>query len=168
MATDTENNYVERKTVSDKAGWLRTAVAFANSAPIGAPAVLFVGMNNDGTFQQVVADHDWEKQQKTVSQELNRAYPPIFSVFKIVRDNDTGQCLAVIIPGSAERPHFTGKSYVRLGPETQEASENQFNTLIAERSNKAYRIMEWIGRQVSTAWFEHGMLAPHPATPEGL
>ena len=28
--TDTENNFIERKTVADTRGWLETAVAFAN------------------------------------------------------------------------------------------------------------------------------------------
>src|SRR5260370_692493 len=115
MCTDTENNFVERKTVRDKKGWLHTAVAFANSTPIGAPAVLFVGLNNDGAFETVAADHDWEKQQVTVTQELNRAYPPISFVQKIVHGNVAGQCLAVIIWGSPERPHFSGKSYIRKG-----------------------------------------------------
>jgi hypothetical protein len=44
MRRDTENSFVERKTVSDKRGWLHAAVAFANSVPIDYPAVLFVGV----------------------------------------------------------------------------------------------------------------------------
>jgi hypothetical protein len=32
--TDTEDHFTERKSKSDKGGWLRTTVAFANSTPI--------------------------------------------------------------------------------------------------------------------------------------
>jgi predicted HTH transcriptional regulator len=48
--TDTENNFIERKSVSDKGAWLQTAVAFANSCPVGFPGVLYVGVNDDGTI----------------------------------------------------------------------------------------------------------------------
>jgi len=164
MRTDTESNFVERKTVHNTKGWLRTAVAFANSAPIGAPAVLFVGVNNDGTFENVASDYDWEKLQKTITQELNRAYPWIYSVQKIVNGDQGGQCLAVIIWGSPERPHFTGKSYIRKGPETTEASDREFDALIAERSSKAYEIRKWIGEQIVVAQFVQGMLTPQPVT----
>jgi predicted HTH transcriptional regulator len=131
MRTDTENNFAERKTVSDKRGWLHTAVAFANSIPLDYPAVLFVGVNNDGTLENVPPDHDWEKQQKTVTSELGRAYPPIYCLAKILRDQGR-EFLAVIIPGSSQRPHFTGKAYVRVGPQTKEASEEQFENLIRQ------------------------------------
>jgi len=151
MRRDTENNFVERKTVSDKRGWLHTAVAFANSTPIDYPAVLFVGVNNDGTLQSVPPDHDWEKQQKTVTEVLSRAYPALYYLPKILRDAGR-EFLAVIIPGSPLRPHFTGKSYIRVGPETKEASEQQFNNLIAERSSKVYEILKWKGKMVSAMW----------------
>src|SRR6266700_7682873 len=108
MRTDIENSFVERKTVRDKGGWLRTAVAFANSTPIDYPAVLFVGINDDGTLETVPPNHDWEKQQKTVTEELSRAYPPLYFLPKILRDAGK-EFLAVIIPGSSLRPHFTGK-----------------------------------------------------------
>src|SRR5260370_19228688 len=37
----TEHDFVERKPRSAKGDWLQAAVAFANSAPIGWPAVVF-------------------------------------------------------------------------------------------------------------------------------
>jgi predicted HTH transcriptional regulator len=149
MRRDTENSFVERKTVSDKRGWLHTAVAFANSVPIDYPAVLFVGINDDGTLQQVAPDHDWERQQKTVNEELNRAYPPLYVLPKIIRDEQGREFLAVIVPGSPQRPHFTGKAYIRVGPETKEASEEQFDNLIVQRSSKVYEILKWKGKTVT-------------------
>lgn len=159
MRLDTENNFVERKTVSDKRGWLHTAVAFANSVPIDYPAVLFVGVNNDGTLENVKLNHDWEKQQKTVSEELSRAYPPLYFLPKTLRDEQNREYLAVIVPGSAQRPHFTGKSYVRVGPETKEASEDQFENLIAQRLSKVYEILKWKQRMVTV---DHMIRTPVP------
>jgi hypothetical protein len=148
MRKDTESNFVERKTVKNKGGWLRTAVAFANSAPVDYPAVLFVGVNDDGTLENVPPDHDWESQQKTVTAELSRAYPPLYYLPKMLRDQGR-EFLAVIIPGSRERPHFTGKAYIRVGPETIEASDEQFENLIAQRSSKIYEILKWKGKTVT-------------------
>jgi hypothetical protein len=34
-----EDNFIERKPVKDTRGWLHTAVAFANSCPVGYPGV---------------------------------------------------------------------------------------------------------------------------------
>lgn len=41
--SNTEDNFVERKRFSDDRQWLRTAVAFANSCPIGYPGILSSG-----------------------------------------------------------------------------------------------------------------------------
>jgi predicted HTH transcriptional regulator len=154
MRRDTENNFVERKTVSDKEGWLRTAVAFANSVPIEYPAVLFVGVKDDGELENVAANFDWEKLQKTVAEQMGRAYPPLHFLPKMLRV-DTSEFLAVIIPGSSERPHFAGKAYIRVGPETKEASDGQFDILVAQRLSKVYEIQKWKGKRVSVETMRH-------------
>jgi predicted HTH transcriptional regulator len=46
---NTEDGTVERKTASDYRDCLKTAVAFSNSMPVGDPAIIFVGVGNDGT-----------------------------------------------------------------------------------------------------------------------
>jgi hypothetical protein len=79
---------------------------------------------------------------------MEDAYPPIFYVTKILNHGD-GQCLAVVIPGSGDRPHFAGPSYVRVGSENRVASESQFDSLIAERQSKPYEILRWSGKQVT-------------------
>jgi hypothetical protein len=38
-----EDHFIERKTTSDLNDCVKTVVAFANSAPIGMPCVLYVG-----------------------------------------------------------------------------------------------------------------------------
>lgn len=137
---------MERKTASDKRGWLRTAVAFANSVPVGYPAVLFIGVRDDGTV--AVEPHtNLEKLQKTFSEVVKPAYPPISYFPRVLTDN-ANQFLAVIVPGSPGRPHFAGQSYVRVGPESRNASEAQFESLIAQRQSKAYAISEWIDKTI--------------------
>jgi hypothetical protein len=145
--TDTENNFIERKTASDNRGWLETAVGFANSCPIGFPGVLFIGVNNDGTIQLHKEPVNFEKLQKTVSNRIGEAWPPIFCLPKTLKKNDA-EFLAVLVPGSPLRPHFSGHSYVRVGPETRKASEKQFDEMIAQRSSKVRMLQQLIGETV--------------------
>jgi predicted HTH transcriptional regulator len=53
-----EDHLVERKTAKDDKDWKRTAVAFANSVPIGLPAVLYIGVTDDGEIQTPQANLD--------------------------------------------------------------------------------------------------------------
>jgi hypothetical protein len=144
---DTENSFVERKTTSDHRGWLKTAVAFANSCPIGYPGVLFVGVNNDGTIQRHDKPPDFEKLQKSVTDKFNDAWPPIYHYSKTLRKDDA-EFLAVVVPGSEQRPHFSGHAYVRVGPETRQASEDAYDQLIAQRSSKVRALHKLIGKTV--------------------
>jgi hypothetical protein len=63
------------------------------------------------------------------------------------------ECVAVIVPGSANRPHFAGRAYVRNGTETNDASEQQFDRLIADRTSRGYFIRQWLQRQVTVIVF---------------
>jgi predicted HTH transcriptional regulator len=139
-----EDNFVERKTSSDTKGWLKTTIAFANSVPEGYPGILFIGVKNDGTIEGTA---NLETVQKTYNEVISAAYPPIFVLPKVISDQGK-QFLAVLVPGSPLRPHFAGKAYVRNGPETREASEEQYATLIASRNSKANEILKWKGKPV--------------------
>ena len=57
--------------------------------------------------------------------------------------------LAVVIPGSPNRPHFAGPSYVRDGSVTRVASPQQFDLLVAERESKAYELRRWLGKTIT-------------------
>ena len=46
--TNFEDAFVERKSTGDTKDLLKTAVAFANSTPIGYPAILFYGVTDKG------------------------------------------------------------------------------------------------------------------------
>ena len=143
----TERDFVERKPRGAKGDWLQTAVAFANSVPIGWPAVLFVGVDDNGNPQQ--GPEKLEDLAKSVSDVLEQCYPPIYRHVVPLHLDTTGACLAVVIPGSQSRPHFAGKSYVRLGPQNTPASDEQFQKLIAERSSVTYEIRKHIGEKVT-------------------
>jgi len=68
--SDTENNFIERKTAKDHDGWLKTAVAFANSCPVGQPGILYVNVDNSGEVIPQPADYDFEKLQKSISKRI--------------------------------------------------------------------------------------------------
>ena len=72
-----EDYFVERKSLGDSKDWLKTAVAFANSAPISFPCVLYLGVRNDGTPEPQAADSNLEKLQSTFAEEVKVAYPQI-------------------------------------------------------------------------------------------
>jgi hypothetical protein len=153
--TDTENNFIERKSISDKGGWLQTAVAFANSCPVGFPGVLFVGVDNHGTIQRQKAVN-FEDLQKSISDVIANAWPAIYILTKTLK-KDGFEFAAVIIPGSPLRPHFSGQAYVRVGPQTMPASETQFDELIAQRSSKFRALQKLIGQTVY--WQQFGPMA---------
>lgn len=142
----TEDAFVERKLFSDSGDWLKTAVAFANSAPVGYPAVLFIGVKNDGTPEDRA--ENIESVMKSFDKKVSRVYPKIYYLPKAL--NVCGkEVLAIMIPGSTDRPHFAGPAYVRVGSESRAASEKEFQRLIASRNSKAREILRWSNKLVS-------------------
>jgi hypothetical protein len=141
-----EDHMVERKTVKDEKDWKRPAVAFANSAPIGYPAVLYIGVRDNGEIE--TPQKDLEEVAKKFNSQMQKVYPRIAYVPKVI-SSDGRQAIAVIVPGSESRPHFAGPAYVRRGPESVDSSEEQFRELIAERNSKAALIMQWKGKNVT-------------------
>jgi hypothetical protein len=141
-----EDHLVERKTAKDEKDWKKTAVAFANSAPVGLPAVLYIAVRNNGEIETPQPDLD--DIQKKFNRQMERVYPRIAYVPKIITENGR-QALAIIITGSELRPHFAGLSYVRRGSESIESSEEQFEELIASRTAKCREILKWKGKPVT-------------------
>jgi len=141
-----EDNFVERKTSGDSKDWLKTIVAFANSTPVGYPAVLYIGVKDDGTPEENPVNLD--SLQKTFSEKIKQAYPPIYYLMKILHVGGK-QVLAVVVPGSEQRPHFAGQAFIRKGSETVGGSDEQFANLIAMRNSKAYEILKWKGKTIT-------------------
>jgi hypothetical protein len=121
-------------------------VAFANSTPTGSIAVLFIGVTNAGKIQE--PQQDLDTVQKTLNRELEKAYPPIECMPQIIH-KDSRQALAVIVPSSSNKPHFSGPSYIRRGSETFTASEKEFSELVARRNSVVEKILEYKGKSVT-------------------
>jgi predicted HTH transcriptional regulator len=137
--TNIEDATVERKTMSDWRDWVKAAVAFSNSLPVDDPGIIYIGVYNDGRIEDKgISESTVDK----VSGELSNAYPPIAPQI-LVREKEGKKFIAVIVRGSPDKPHFAGKSYVRNGTQSVPASDTQFDELIATRTSKARRILEW-------------------------
>ena len=60
----------------------------------------------------------------------------------------------MIVIGSELRPHFAGPAYVRRGSESIDATQEQLDLLIAQRSSKVYRLAQNIDQPMTlnTKW----------------
>jgi hypothetical protein len=141
-----EDHLVERKVVKDDKDWKKTAVAFANSVPVGLPAVLYIGVRDNGEIE--TPQHNLDEAEKKFNRQMEKVYPRIAYVPKVISDNGR-QALAVVIPGSELRPHFAGLAYVRRGSESIESSEEQFSELMAQRNSKAALLLQSKGKNVT-------------------
>src|SRR6266478_5069428 len=93
-----EDHLVERKVSKDEKDWKKTAVAFANSAPVSLPAVLYIGVRDSGEIE--TPQQNLDEVEKKFNRQMEKVYPRIAYVPKVISD-DGKQALAVIIPGSA-------------------------------------------------------------------
>jgi Schlafen, AlbA_2 len=143
---NTEDNFVERKTFGDDKDWLRTTVAFANSAPVGFPCILFIGVRDAGDFQG--GDVNLDTLQRKLNGRLANAYPRIPYFVKTISEGEK-EALAVIVSGSPSRPHFAGPPFVRRGSHTHEMSAEEYQEASAFQNSKAARILEYKDKVVS-------------------
>lgn len=136
-----EDNFVERKVEGVKDAELRQTVgAFANSVPEGRAAVLFIGIN-DRTGDVIGVGNPDQLQKRIRDVCHGDCYPPITYKAEVL-PVDGKAVVAVVIPHSAERPHFTGAAYVRVGSESTKASAQQYEELILSRNDKARAILK--------------------------
>lgn len=155
--TNFEDPFVERKVHGDIKDCLKTVIAFANSLPNGLPGVLFIPVKNDGTIQ---SGFDLDELQRSISKRLSDAYPDIYYFQRII-SVDGRQAVAVVVPGSPQRPHFAGHSYVRDGSQSVKASARQFDALVARRSSLVEELLRWVGKPVTMNWLRpHNMGGP--------
>lgn len=148
-----EDNLVERKPDGVKAGEIRqTVVAFANTVPPDAIGLLFIGVGNRGEIQGV---QNADKLQKTIREQCeNVCYPPIAFSCSVI-PIDGASVLAVEIPSSKNRPHFSGPAYVRRGSESVSASPTLFDELVASRIGKVGAILNMRGAPVTVICRQH-------------
>jgi hypothetical protein len=132
-----EDGWVERKTKNiHREEICEALVGFANSLPPKQEGVLFIGVGNDGTPLGV---DDTDGLQKKVDRFSKWCYPPVPYAARVIEE-DGKHIVAVIIEASIDRPHFAGPAFIRVGSQTQKASEKKFNELIDRRNN----LVNWI------------------------
>ncbi len=141
-----ESTHVERKRSRQNPREIRTTlVAFANALGPDEHAVLFLGVGPDGAIVGLEdADTDQRELAKIAAEECFPRVPCEFRVLTI----EAKEILAVVIPASTKRPHFTGHAYVRIGSENKKASDQMFNEMIASRNDKARRLIAVKGKLV--------------------
>lgn len=142
-----EDSFVERKSLNDMKDVVKTCVAFANTCDVeGAPGILFYGMRNDGSIEDL-SDSVADSIQKTIKDKLSVVYPPIEYKTREIRKSGR-RLLAIIVAGSAKGPHFSGPAYVREGSVTVAASEELFPRIVDRRGRKVREILKWKDKQI--------------------
>jgi predicted HTH transcriptional regulator len=113
-----EDNFVERKSEGVTASELRqTVCAFANSVPEGRAGVLFIGIH-DKTGEAVGIGNTDQLQKRVRDAAQSDCYPPITYTSEVLAV-DGKAVVAVIVPHSATKPHFSGPAFVRVGSESR-------------------------------------------------
>lgn len=135
-----ETSLVERKPGSvNKADLRREACAFANSVSLGEEAVIFIGLHDKTGAATGVENVD--SVQKKIHEALRSdCYPPIdYTTQELPYQGKT--VLALVIPFSVRRPHFSGPAFVRVGSQTRVASAEALDELILSRVDKCAEIL---------------------------
>ena len=144
-----ETSLVERKPEGvNKSELRRAACAFANSVPDGSEGVIFVGVHDKTGAATGISNMD--SLQKKIHEALaEESYPPIeYSTQEVAFQNKS--VLAVMIPASRRKPHFTGAAFVRVGSQTREASEEALRELLLSQVDKCREILRWKGKGLIT------------------
>jgi ATP-dependent DNA helicase RecG len=122
---DLESDRVERKASASDLRKIRKAVcAFANDLPgHRRPGLVFVGINDDGSCANVAIDDELLKNLAQVRSNGDILPIPSIQVSKIEVDG----CVMAVVqvePSSAPPVRFAGRVWVRVGPTTQEAGDD--------------------------------------------
>jgi len=136
-----ESGLCERKPDGCKDQEVRkTVVAFANSTPDGQEAVLFIGLNDKTGAVDGVANPD--ERQKRCANVLDECYPAITRyMYALTIDGKT--VVAIVVPASRHKPHFSGGAYVRDGSRSVQASDRLYEELILSRTDLARELIKY-------------------------
>ena len=141
-----EDNFTERKPEGANAAELRrTVVAWRNIRPDDRNAILFIGVHDDG---RILGCTNPNSIQKTVRRLCEQdCFPPINFSSEVITTN-SGPVVAVVVPPSDNRHHFSGPAFVRKRSESVAASEAQFNELVHSRNSTAAAILKLKGQVI--------------------
>jgi schlafen family protein len=169
-----ETSFIERKPESVKRAELRReACAFANSVPDGEEAVIFIGLHDKTGAPTGITNMD-SLQERVHDALKSDCYPPIeYSTQEIPYQGNT--VLALVIPASRRKPHFTGPAFVREGSRTRNASDELLRELLLSQIDKCREILRWKGKGLVTVMTDRyklgskkPMSTPHTAHTECL
>ncbi len=133
-----EDAFCERKPESVNDREIRKElVAFANSTPSNKKSVLFIGVSDDGKILGVTNPDEKQKKIRKIAE--HDCYPPV-SIQIEVLTIESKDVLAVIVPDSNLKPHFSGPAYIRLGSESKNATAEEYEKLINSRNDKCREI----------------------------
>ena len=142
-----EDGFVERKPESCNNRELRKElVAFANSVPEGAYAVIFLRVSDSGKPMGVKNPDERQKRIRKVAEK--DCYPPI-KIQMHVLEKDECSFLAIVVKHSLKKPHFAGPAYIRTGSECVNATEDIYEELIDSRNDKCREILKHKGSMVT-------------------
>lgn len=152
LLDSSETTFVERKSASDTQDILKTVVAFANTLRPDQEGVLFLGVTDKGIIQGHNSTELDSLQKKFVDKTQN-IYPerPYYTTHTVHKDDKS--CLAIVISGGSHKPYFAGPPYLRIASTTKAASQEQFEQLLATRSDKAYFLQQWLDRAITIRTF---------------
>lgn len=151
--TDREDNFVERKPAGvNRAEIRKTVVAFANSVSEDREGILFIGLKDNGDVDGI---KNTDTLQKTIREVCEKDCFPAISFSSEVIDLDGSSVLAVSIPTSKNKPHFSGQAYIRKGSENIVASDSLFDELVYSRNSKCAAISKLRDQVVSVVTIQH-------------
>jgi hypothetical protein len=162
--SDPEDGLTERKPeAAGERDFKETLVAFANSVPDGSEGVLFVGVGDKPG--EILGCKGIESLQKTITRLCaNECYPPVQHTCE-ASNIDGKAVLAVIVPYSANRPHFAGHAFRRVGAQNIKADERAYLDFIASRSSVGARVLENRGKVVQVRSYGKRIGDPRPQAP---
>lgn len=137
LLSDLESDRVERKPSLAQKDEIRQAIcAFANDLPDHRrPGVVFVGVHNDGTCANLRITDELLRELADIRSEGNILPIPVIVVQKrILR----GCELAVVIVQPSDSPpvRLRGRTFVRVGPTTRQATAEEERRLSEKRRAK--------------------------------
>lgn len=159
-----EDGLTERKPEgAGERDFKEAVVAFANSVPQGSEGVLFVGVADKSG--DILGCSGIESLQKTIFRICaNECYPPI-TVRLESRQFDGKAVLAVIVPHSTQRPHFSGHAFRRIGSQNVKSDEAAYSDFIVARSSVGAKIVENRGKVVQLRTVGKKLGDPKPVPP---
>jgi predicted HTH transcriptional regulator len=116
-----EDQFTKRKTPNDMKDIIKTLVAFGNSTPPNASAVLYLGVRDSGEIEAPQPNLD--NLQRSFRKEVEKVYPPLQTTSTVIEENGR-QALAIVVPHSESRPHFAGHHGFASAPKAFPLREN--------------------------------------------